>query len=246
MPSPATSPDMVTQAGRRFVQQAASTGLAEVAAARLALQRSRNEQVRRFAQQMLDDNEPNNGMLRRLAAQRRIDLPAESQGPDAAMLRDLQAMQAGDAFDQRYVTHFGVAAHQRATELFEHHARNLAEPALRDYAGRTLPVLRQHLAMARQMDAALQARAPTAGAARTTQTGTTGAADSDRELRDARETVTEAVQMVQQLKADARTSGLLQRAKAVLLLPDYGRGGLGSRRQRGLLRPRGRASGGDP
>ena len=45
MPSPATSRSMVTQAWRSFVQQAASAGLAEVAAARLALERSQDAQV---------------------------------------------------------------------------------------------------------------------------------------------------------------------------------------------------------
>ena len=226
MPSPATSASMVTQAGRSFVQQAAATGMAEVAAARLALQRSRDEQVRRYAQRMLDDHEPNNAVLRRLAAQHRIDLPQEPGSQDAAMLRDLRATQGEDAFDQRYVSHFGVAAHQKATDLFEHHARNLAEPSLRDYAGRTLPTLREHLAMARRMDAAWQARAPAAGGARGTPGAVAGMSAADRELSDARDTVTEAVQMVQQLKADPRTAALLPRAKAVLLLPDYGRGGL--------------------
>ena len=244
MASPATSRSMVTQAGRSFVQQAASAGLAEVAAARLALERSQDAQVRQFAQRMVDDHVPNNTMLRGLARQHRIDLPDGPRSEEATMLRDLRGTQAPDAFDERYVSHFGVAAHQKAVDLFEHHARSLAEPMLRDYAGRTLPTLREHLAMARRLEASTQARAPSNTAQRSAQNRT----DSDHELQNARETVSEAVQMVQQLKADARSAALLQRAKAVLLLPDYGRGGLvvGAQGGQGVLVARQREGWSDP
>lgn len=248
MPTPATSDSMLSQAGRSFVQRAASSGQAEVVAARLALQHGRHEQVRQFARRVLDDHTGNNTLLRSLAAQHRIDLPDQPQGEDASMLQDLRAVQGTDAFDQLYVSHFGVASHQKTVGLFEQHARSVPEPALRDYASRTLPTLREHLAMARRLDSSLQARAPAAGAARATQASGHGRGGVDGELQNARETVSEAVQLVQQLKADPRTAALLRRAKAVLLLPDYARGGLviGAQGGQGVLVARQREGWSDP
>jgi lipid-binding SYLF domain-containing protein/predicted outer membrane protein len=242
MPTPATSDTMLTQAGRSFVQRAASTGQAEVAAARLALERSRDAQVRQFAQRMLDDHAGNNTLLRSLAGRHRVDLPDQPQGEDATMLQDLRSAQGTETFDQRYIALFGVQAHQKAVTLFEHYALNVAESALRDYASRSLPTLREHLAMARQVGAAIQARGPAAPA------GGQDRAEADRELQNARETVIEAAQVVQQIKNDADAASLLQQAKAVLLLPDYARGGLvvGAQGGQGVLVARQRDGWSDP
>ena len=52
-------------------------------------------------------------------------------------------------------------------------------------------------------------------------------ASSSRELENARETVQEAAEVVQQLKSDPKTRDLLGEAKAVFVVPDYGRASLG-------------------
>jgi len=55
----------------------------------------------------------------------------------------------------------------------------------------------------------------------------TAASTSDRELRDAQELIRDAVQTVQQMKADPELVDALNRAKGVFLLPHYGHGALG-------------------
>jgi lipid-binding SYLF domain-containing protein len=50
---------------------------------------------------------------------------------------------------------------------------------------------------------------------------------SSGETRNAAETVQEATQVVQKLKSDGGTKDLLQQAKAVFIVPDYGRAALG-------------------
>ncbi|MBK1707066.1 lipid-binding SYLF domain-containing protein [Halochromatium glycolicum] len=54
---------------------------------------------------------------------------------------------------------------------------------------------------------------------------TTGAATSD-ELKNAKETVREAAAVVQRIELDPQASGLLDQAKAVFIVPDYGRAAL--------------------
>ena len=64
-----------------------------------------------------------------------------------------------------------------------------------------------------------------AAAVRTPATSDTASADED--LRNAREEITEAVQVVQRMKRDPGLLALLERAKAVFILTDYGRAGFG-------------------
>ena len=51
--------------------------------------------------------------------------------------------------------------------------------------------------------------------------------DQQEELQNAQETVKDAAQVVEQLRQDADTRGVINKAKAVLIVPDYGRASLG-------------------
>ena len=54
-----------------------------------------------------------------------------------------------------------------------------------------------------------------------------GSTSSFKKLSNAKETVQEAAQVVQQLKSDPRTKDVLGQAKAVFIVPNYGRASLG-------------------
>jgi lipid-binding SYLF domain-containing protein len=70
----------------------------------------------------------------------------------------------------------------------------------------------------------MKSNAPGGG---TTSTTTGESASTTKELANARETVQEAAHVVQQLKSEPRTKGMLSEAKAVFVVPDYGRASLG-------------------
>jgi predicted outer membrane protein len=71
----------VSSSDRRFVTEAAEAGQAEIAHSQLALQRATNEDVKRFAQRMVDDHTKTNQELMQLASSKGITLPQGTMGP---------------------------------------------------------------------------------------------------------------------------------------------------------------------
>ena len=65
------------------------------------------------------------------------------------------------------------------------------------------------------------------GATTESDASTGGSASDSKESVNAKETVQEATHVVQQLKSDPRTKDVLGQAKAVFIVPDYGRASLG-------------------
>ena len=63
---------------QRFIQEAAEGGKAEVALGNLALQRAASDDVKQFAQHMVDDHSKANQELTELASQKNISLPHSS------------------------------------------------------------------------------------------------------------------------------------------------------------------------
>lgn len=136
-----------------FVDKAQKAGKAEVQASQLAVQRSSNPSVKRFAQQMVMDHSKANEMLRKLAARKGVSVPA-----DAAVDPDIEALKSksGREFDVAYLALAGPDAHERAVTLFETESEKGQDSDLRGFARQTLPTLRHHLSEAREVSAKVE------------------------------------------------------------------------------------------
>jgi putative membrane protein len=137
----------LSSADRTFVDQAAESGVATVQAGRLAVQKARDPRVRQFAQRMIDDHDTANDELAKLASSRGVALPGE---PALRHREELDALRqhSGVDFDRAYMKG-QVADHQKAVALFDRQARMGQDTALRQWAAKMLPALREHLQMAR-------------------------------------------------------------------------------------------------
>lgn len=150
-PTASAPPMAAVTSAEVFVPTATSSNLFEIESSRLALQRARNPEVRRFAQQMIRDH---NLATRRMAAVvRRSGLPM----PPPAMIPRHQAMlatvQAAPDFDAAYMS-AQVMAHQESVALFSSYASNGDVPPLANFAGATLPNLQMHLEHAQSLGGA--------------------------------------------------------------------------------------------
>lgn len=127
-----------------FFKDGTSAGLAEVAAAELALQRASDPRVKQFAQQMARDHGQANQELAALARQKGVAPP---EAPNAKQQQALEALKArqGPAFDQAYLG-TELADHRDAVSLFELAERS-TDPQVSAFARKTLPLLRHHLQM---------------------------------------------------------------------------------------------------
>jgi putative membrane protein len=139
----------VTAADRSFVASALSSGMLEVEASRLALERSKHPQLRGFAQRMVDEHSKANDELKSLAKEAGLtDLPVTTMGKYNAMLEKLRALK-GAEFEREYAAQIGVASHTEAVALFDQAANDLSNADLKAFAAKLLPQLREHLQQSR-------------------------------------------------------------------------------------------------
>lgn len=165
----------LNRADRKIIMTMAENNLAEIKMSRLAQEKSQNEQVKNFAQQMIDDHTKALNEVQQVAEAKNVSLPTEPNRIQR-MRADKLAALSGDAFDQAYMAQAGVSAHKKShAHLVGAHVR-ARDPDVRALAARTLPVVDQHL------NAAQQLYKQTARGASGTQ-GTTGASP-DRSMQN--------------------------------------------------------------
>ena len=133
------------KADAEFVQKASGAGLAEVELSKLALDKSKDVNVRQFAQLMVDDHGKANVELMR-TANKKSDATASALPADAQKnFDDLKTLE-GTSFDRKYVAVM-VKDHKDAVSLFEKEAKNGKDADYQRFASETLPHLKHHLDM---------------------------------------------------------------------------------------------------
>lgn len=139
----------------RFVMDAAMGGMAEVELGRLATEKADHADVKQFGQRMIDDHGKANDELKQLAASKDITLPTELDAKHKA-LRDRLGKLSGAAFDRAYMREM-VQDHTRDVAAFDKESKTGKDAQVKEWAGQKLPTLREHLALAKDINAKLAA-----------------------------------------------------------------------------------------
>ncbi len=140
----------MTSRDRDFVMDAAMSSMMEVELGRIAAQQGASESVKQFGQRMVDDHGKANTELMTLASGRGITLPTGLDEKHQQQLTKLQGL-SGAEFDRAYAR-LMVRAHRDAVSDFEKHSSRGTDPDLKAFAGKTLPILQEHLRMARALE----------------------------------------------------------------------------------------------
>ena len=130
-----------------FVPVAAQSNMLEIQMAKLALKKSQDDQVRQFAQRMVNDHSKAGKNLKQ-AVQKSdagVKVPSKLDAAHQAKLDKLQGL-SGQSFDTTYVN-MNVKAHQQAVNLFQTYSKNGQKGPVRTFASKTLPTLKDHLQM---------------------------------------------------------------------------------------------------
>lgn len=160
--SSATAPPRARNPDQKFAEEAASGGMAEVEAGKLAQSKATSGTVKAFAEQMVSDHGRANAQLKQLALSKGITLPT---GPGRSQIRALEKagkLQGAD-FDREYMK-LMVAEHKRTVSLFEKEARNGKDTELKSFASGLLPDLQRHLQRAESIEGELKKGAVGQGA----------------------------------------------------------------------------------
>jgi len=132
-----------------FVDHAYTDGQNEVMMNRMAVERSRNEDVRKFATKMVEDHSKANTELTLLVSELRIAVPDKPLPEQEKDMRHLGSPDVKD-FDKEFMDHM-VMGHEKAVKLFEQGSKELKNERLKGFATKTLPTLREHLKMAKEV-----------------------------------------------------------------------------------------------
>ncbi|HEX6396400.1 MAG TPA: DUF4142 domain-containing protein [Steroidobacteraceae bacterium] len=131
-----------------FVSKAAQDGMTEVELGKVALNKSKDAQVRAFAQRMVTDHGKANTELAGIAKRKGIEAPKKLDAEHQDMVKKLSS-QDGEAFDVEYSRHMNMD-HGKAIELFEATSES-SDADLAGFAKKTLPTLKEHKEMASKL-----------------------------------------------------------------------------------------------
>lgn len=135
---------------QQFLDEAAYANRAEIQEGRYVVNHASSSAVRAFAKRMIRDHTRALDQLREVASHGGLKIPAGLSNSDQRAFETLTAA-SGPRLDETYAR----SQEQDHEELIRQFraAESSPEllPALRDYARRTLPTLRQHLRLARHL-----------------------------------------------------------------------------------------------
>ncbi|AEG92379.1 DUF4142 domain-containing protein [Ramlibacter tataouinensis] len=183
--------EQLARADRKFIEDAAASGMFEVQAAQLAVTKASSPAVKDYASMLVDHHSAANNELIQMANSKGVELPP---APPRSMRKQVEDMgkKSGQEFDRDFVRTVGIKAHEKDVKMFQKASQDAKDPQLKAWAAKTLPTLQQHLAQAQKLpqagrgnggDAARMgntsgggaATGNTGGGAATGSTGTTGA-----------------------------------------------------------------------
>lgn len=140
---------------KELIQDIAHANLAEIEVGKLALEKSKNDQVRKFAQTLIDDHGAAQKELEKLAQSKGLSLPQETDVQHKTISTALSAL-SGETFDSQFISRVGVGDHQRTHDLLRKAQKSAQMPELKSYAQKTQKVVDQHLATAKKLETRME------------------------------------------------------------------------------------------
>ncbi len=147
---PTKEDDKVARGDRKFIEEAAGSGMFEVQISQLAASKATDAQVKSYASMLVDHHTAANNELVKIANAKKVELPA---APKRSLRKDIEKIgkKNGAEFDRDYVREVGIKAHEKDIKLFEKASKDVKDPELKAFVEKTLPTLREHLAQAQKL-----------------------------------------------------------------------------------------------
>jgi putative membrane protein len=136
---------------KAFMEKAAQGGLEEVEIGQMVASKAQSNDVKQFAQRMVDDHTKANDQLKSIAQQKGVTLPATMDAKGQAMKSRLEKL-SGEQLDKAYMKSM-VQDHTKDVQEFRTASQSLKDPDVKSFASSTLPTLESHLKQAKQVAA---------------------------------------------------------------------------------------------
>jgi len=139
---------------KEFFIAAAQGSMSEVMLGHMASEKATNRDVKAFGARMITDHGRATEDLKQLALKKGVALPAVV-GEEESKMADELAKKVGRDFDRSYMTAM-IRDHEKDVKEFETASSAVTDPDLKAWAAQTLPTLREHLEMAKQVESKLK------------------------------------------------------------------------------------------
>ena len=116
-----------------------------------AAQMGTSPDVKTFGNHMVNDHSKADAELKDLASRKGVTLPTQLDSDHRKKIEDLTKL-SGAKFDSEYAKDM-VDDHEEDVSEFEKASKDLKDPDLRQWAAKTLPTLKSHLEMAKDVKA---------------------------------------------------------------------------------------------
>jgi putative membrane protein len=155
-PAPATKAETASKlerGDRQMLEDLAQGNMAEVDAGKMALEKSQNAEIKKFAQQMVDDHGSALADVQALARAKNVTLP-DGPGPMAKTKATALKALSGNLFDKEYAKRAGVGDHESTLKLLQKIQKDGKDGDLKALAAKMQPTVEHHLMMAKDLAAA--------------------------------------------------------------------------------------------
>ena len=135
-----------------FVQKAAMSDMYEIEAGKIATQKGQSDAVKQYGTKMTEMHTQMSNELKSIVEADKINvqLPTKLDDKHQKMIDDLNEAKAED-FDKTYIDQ-QESAHKTAVDLFEDYAESGDNGAVKAFAAKTLPIIKEHLNEAEKLD----------------------------------------------------------------------------------------------
>ena len=148
-PATQSNRNQLSRFDRQFMTRAAQGSMAEIELSRLALRRGASNEVKQYAQQMINDHTQANAQLMQLANSKGVSVPRTLDAQHQQIRAQLQRL-SGSNFDQQYMRVM-ENDHVQTVSLFQSATQQAQDRDVQAFASNTLPKLQGHLQMAQSM-----------------------------------------------------------------------------------------------
>ena len=151
----------MSSADAEFVKEQLAMGMGEVALGKLAQQRGSHPDVKKYGEMMETDHRMAGEELKEIAnrtnanrGEGRDDATKNAHGDHKEVSEELSKLSGRD-FDRRYIEQM-IEDHEEGVKDVEARAERAENPQIREWATKTLPKMRNHLAKAKLVQETLQ------------------------------------------------------------------------------------------
>lgn len=149
-PGAAADSSKLSFTDRSMLGDLAQATRSEVEAAKLALEKSQNANVKKYAQDVMEEHTKALTEVEQLGVAKNVKLPEGVGVVNKTKETALKAL-SGNTFDSQYLKRVGVGGHETTVELLQKIQKTAKDPELKLLADKLLPAMQRNLDTANQL-----------------------------------------------------------------------------------------------